>query len=342
MTAENILSDLMDQERAFHQNVEGETCYRALHDDEVHNSVWRQMVVQWCYTVVDLIQADREIVYVAINILDRFLASQLSSPCSKRHYLTDRKDYETAVMTSLLITLKLQGSSTLSIHDLIKMSRNSVTAKDIIFTGKAIVRRLGWNKQIPTAAKFAHALIDLLPQSVQEETKQAIFEQTVYSIELSVHDTRISAELPSLVAWMSLDYAMELEGISKHIIASFRANVVRITKLKHVPSVRRRISNVQGPSNHYSDRETILIGGSVVIPPDDEDNHNNGDHLTTSSDFVPLSRPLNASTVVSMDNLIHGVHPIEDVPVSGSSIIGEKRCTTPGSALPRTKRFRAL
>jgi len=255
-----------------------------------HNAVWRKMIVQWCYNVVDHIQVDREIVYVTINILDRFLATQertksqatsaqVSEPCPSsplsppshgrdstngtntctqshshshncRKYLTNRRDYEAAVMTSLLITLKLQGisSSVLSVHDLIKMSRHAVTAADILSTGKDIVRSLTWNKRLPTAARFVHVLVDLFTHmhadvhsSVATLDRQALFDESIFLIELTVQEERCSTERPSLVAWMAFENALDSIGLHldnlEEIRSSFRTTVARVLELDYDVSV---------------------------------------------------------------------------------------------------------
>jgi hypothetical protein len=350
MNAESTLSQLRDQERAFHQAEGGDVSYRALHD-ESHNNVWRKMVVQWCYNVVDHIHADREIVYVAINILDRFLASYASAPSPKaRDYLSDRKDYEAAVMTSLLITLKLQGISDLGIQDLIKMSSRSIASKDIILAGKAIVESLKWNKQIPTAARFAHALVDLLPADVRRETREALYDQCIFFIELSVQDKRASGELPSLLAWMALENAMCAEGLTKDTIASFRANVVRITGLEYKRTLRQLLQNMYEMSavdisskhnqqrddgnDHSSNQHTRSSQGVHVIPPDNEVDG----RITPSSEITMLSKLTHASNVVSVEDMSN----MSCFKMSNPSLLGKKRCSDDQPTLPRTKRFRVI
>lgn len=370
--AESNLSQLMEQEQAFHEDVKRTATPRVRSDEaliqhhhgEVHNDIWRKMIVQWCYNVIDHIQADREIVYVAINILDRFLETQanqaqvtVSSPSPvpvpdpgpAREYLTDRKDYEAAVMASLLITLKLQGISVLSIKDLTKMSRNSVRPNDILRAGEAIAQNLQWNKQLPTAAKFAHALINLLPYSVHERTKQALFDDCIFSIELSIQDKRCCSELPSLVAWMVLENAMESIGsegqggrsrgcLSKDIINSFRANVVRITGLQYNQSIFDTIHSLRDDSIGNDHLDNIpSTQGPTIIPQDDEDGRPSSKAISYNLPQPLYSRPLHDTKVVSMDDMKEFSNATKI-----KSAIKKKRNIKEQLSLSRSKRVRAF
>lgn len=343
MSPEGDLLQLTQQERSFHDNVREAPCCRRPHPElfnpspnpELHSSVWRKMVVQWCYDVVDHIQADREIVYVTVNILDRFLALQVSSPSPIRNYLTNRKDYEAAVMASLLITLKLEGISTISIRDLTKMGKHSVTSKDIVKAGEDIAEHLKWNKQIPTAAKFAHAMVDLLPPSVGRETRQTLFEECIFSIELSVQDKKCCSKLPSLVAWMVLDNAMKSEGLPQNTITSFGANVARITGLKYNQSIHDIIDCLRGRSiSQQNHQETMPTQGCNIIPIDNESDCPKPSRLTL------VATPIHEINVISMDDIREHSH---SVTISSSRPIGtNKRCVEEEPTLTRSKRVRAF
>eukprot|EP00558_Chaetoceros_sp_UNC1202_P002146 CAMPEP_0197260318 /NCGR_PEP_ID=MMETSP1429-20130617/83973_1 /TAXON_ID=49237 /ORGANISM="Chaetoceros sp., Strain UNC1202" /LENGTH=232 /DNA_ID=CAMNT_0042724557 /DNA_START=1 /DNA_END=699 /DNA_ORIENTATION=+ len=156
--------------------------------------------------------------------------------------------YETAVMTSLLMTMKLQGLTSLCIRDLVKMSSNSVTSEDIIQMGKEIIQSLTWNRQIPTAARFAHALVQLLPESTPVQTKMSIYENAVYQIELSIQDELCSMQCASLVAWMSFENAMSDACIPPKTKASVRSTIARITGHIYDMSLRRRLQSCQQTS----------------------------------------------------------------------------------------------
>lgn len=304
MTPERQIAELIEQECAYYNNEENdsETSHNSPMAYAAHNDTWRKMIVKWCYTVVDHINADREVVYIAVHILDRFLQSQLTKPCSKRKYLTDRKDYEAAVITSLLITLKLHSPSSVCIDDILELSRSSVTSRDIVEVGQTLVENLQWKKQIPTAARFAHALVDMLPRSVMSETRQTLFEECVFAIELSVQNQSCSSELPSLIAWMALENAMASHFISEETRICFRAKVSKVTGLRYDASIRRYLSSlhshaiIHGDEDNYNhnnnndinNKKPILV---TVIPPDeDDDSHLYSSYVQYSSSMSSYYR----------------------------------------------------
>ena len=56
----------------------------------------RSLMVEWCYRVVSFTQMNNETVAIAMNILDRFMASSAAGPI-----LADRRSYQLAAMTAL-------------------------------------------------------------------------------------------------------------------------------------------------------------------------------------------------------------------------------------------------
>jgi hypothetical protein len=305
----------------------------------IHNPIWRQMVVEWCYQVIDHISADRELVYITMNILDRFLSVQMlkrsdtdnAAKTTSRQYLTDKKDYETAVMTALLMTMKLQGLSSLCINDLVQMSSNSVTSLDIVQVGKEIIQCLTWNKQIPTAARFAHVLVQLLPITVNEATMMNIFENAVFQIELSVQDESCSHQAPSLVAWMAFENAISATSLPCSVGASVRSLIAQEIGHVYDTCLRKRLQNFQFQS-------FVSSHASNIIPPDDDDDCSGVVSETQSIESFSLrARPLTESSIISLENLknIPSLQQ-ENEGDQGSS----KRIENFSPALRRTKRAR--
>ena len=290
----DMLNRLMAQEQECNELNQRTSC----EEKNIHKPIWRQMVVEWCYQVIDHICADRELVYITMNILDRFLTVHHqnlvnSSKTHSRKYLTNKKDYETAVMTALLLTMKLQGLSSLCINDLVQMSSNSVTSMDIVQVGKEIIQSLTWNKQIPTAAKFTQTLVQLLPDTVSEKTIMSIFEDAVFQIELSIQDESCSHEPPSLVAWMAFENSIRASHLPLCVIADVTSSIAE--KMGHVynTSLLQKLQKLQSQSHVSSNMP-------AVIPPDDDDDCC---HVAVHEVFSLKARPLIDSKIISVENL---------------------------------------
>ena len=105
-------------------------------------------------------------------------------------------------------------------------------------------KALTWERNSSTAACFAHAILQLLPNTLSESSKAEIFQNSVYEIELSVHD-EVCMSLPaSLVAWMAVDNALEENGLmSTEERCHFRSLVADCTGHSHSISLCRRLAS---------------------------------------------------------------------------------------------------
>jgi hypothetical protein len=170
------------------------------------NLVWRHMVVEWCYFTIDSVGADRELVYIAMDILDRFLELKSS-------YLRNQTEYEKAATAALLITAKLYADDYICPRRILLLTENSsTTTRDIMDTTSDIYSTLSWETSIPTAARFVKTLVGLIPShSFQRagKSRSDVFQEAVYQIELSVQDAIYSSFPASLVAWMALENVIE-------------------------------------------------------------------------------------------------------------------------------------
>lgn len=300
-----LLRRLVEQERISRQNTFGSLDTKKC-NSMIHNPVWRQMVVEWCYHVIDHISADRELVYIAINILDRFLSVHFRTLTSNaknntntdgRRYLTDKRDYETAVMTALLLTLKLQGITSLSIENLVQMSSNSVSSTDILEVGQDTIHSLKWNSQIPTAARFAHVYIQLLSDDIfDEDTKVAIFESTVFQIELSIQDEAFSYAPPSLVAWMAFENALSEVTSPLVDLSSVRHIIAKETGNDQSMPLREKLQ-------HFQARSFVRENVNIIPLEEEETEEKKLTNLGASNDEVLRlkNRPLSKSNVISIE-----------------------------------------
>lgn len=288
--------------------------WKRTHHRSLHNPIWRQMVVDWCYQVIDHVSRDRELVYMTMNILDRFIAvKSTSSECtcqSQSIFFTEKKSYESAVMTSLLIAMKIQGIENIDILDLVTMSSHSVSSKDIVETGKDIIQSLTWNNQVPTAARFVHAFIQLLPDNVPNATKLSIYEDSIKKIELSIQFEAFSYYPPSSVAYMVFEDSLGANRIPHHIKLSLREqmNQLGIQCDSNIYHLNKLLHHLQIPSPGLE---------LNIIPPDENDNSEDkcsSSHLEDVN-VSPISGPL-ITNVVSFEDMILVSPPSQEIPAA--------------------------
>lgn len=354
VTIRRLLHQEADSQAMLHGNGNGNGTTTAttvdLCDQIDGTNAWREKVVHWIYQVVDHFNVDRESVFVAMNILDRFLSVVRRQTCQSvyfpkessdknaanagntavsganedgneeakknsslscalwKSYLTDSQAYEVAVMTSLLIAMKLQGNSTLDIYDFIKMSRSSIQADDMVETGKHIVKCLSWNCQVPTSPRFVHALLQLLHSDSAELTlplRSHILNSAMYLIELSLFDNYLCQLSPSMLAYIAIENAMDQVSssnvnvnsptISEPTRHAFRQSVARIAGYDKVDIV---MSNrlLQIYQNSQSDTSSSSSPSQ---------NQQEGQaHVDRQEDFVPIANQYQAPSSTSAPTLI--------------------------------------
>ena len=77
------------------------------------NETWREKICEWSYQVIDHFDFSREVVMIAMNLLDRYLASRS----------VNKKVFQLAAMTCLFIAIKLNEPGKLTMASMIELSR---------------------------------------------------------------------------------------------------------------------------------------------------------------------------------------------------------------------------
>jgi lipoyl(octanoyl) transferase len=94
------------------------------------NEVWREKICEWCYQVVDHFDYNRQVVAIALNYLDRYLALRP----------VNRKIFQLAAMTCLFLAIKLNESRMLSLSAFLSLSRGYFQAEHVQKMEQAILR----------------------------------------------------------------------------------------------------------------------------------------------------------------------------------------------------------
>lgn len=172
------------------------------------NLVWREKVVQWCYDVTDHLNEDRSVVYVAMNILDRFCAASATARPM------DEKMYEVSSLSSVFLAVRIAGSGELLLQELLSMSRGGITIQDIVTTGTSIISALSWESRILTPIDFVKSIFLLIPSSYDASPhNQALLDSSSYLIELAVCDVFFSNFKASSVAVAAMLNALHASNL---------------------------------------------------------------------------------------------------------------------------------
>lgn len=244
-----------------------------LSDQDGHhtNPIWREKVVKWCYDVVDHLNESRSIVYSAMNILDRYVTKE--NLCT----LSD-KTFELASLSALFLAVRISGTKTLLLSQLLGMSRSGLSAKDIIKMGTSMIKALSWDHRVVTPMEFVRAFCSELPPRVNNDERQNILNKASYLVEISVCDVDLSGKRGSHVALAAMLNA--LNSNRSLDLPSFNQSVEAITEVfpesTEVAKTRIRLQkllNSSSENNQVSspvlivddDNTTIVSAGSLPI-----------------------------------------------------------------------------
>jgi hypothetical protein len=191
------------------------------------NTVWREHVAQWFYDVLDYLEESRDLAFVAMNILDRYLAVLASEcNCSTDHnpFLLDHFEYEVLSITSLFLAVRITGSKKdLTVPEVLELSASGVQIRHVLSAGNDMLEKVSWDHRIVTPHHFLKALCDHIVQSTSNVvpgtsssstalSQSSLFDFAAYLVEVSVCDVFFAQVLPSEVALAAFATALQCDG----------------------------------------------------------------------------------------------------------------------------------
>jgi len=273
------------------------------------NFVWREKVVQWCYDVADHLNESRSVVYVAMNILDRY--------CSivSHGQPVDEQTYELASMTAIFLAVRISGTGNLRLHELTSMSRGGITIQDVISMGTAMIKELTWDYRILTPLDFIKSLLDCLPSKIGAPRRQLLLEFASYLVEIAVCDVHLSQSKASELALAAL------------------LNSLQAQKADDVLSFTRSLEQVDSMKPYSEDMSSLRMRLHCIYTQSADSHRRSSPHLVTEEgDGIQVHLLCNPSTVIR--NVSRG--SLVDVEIEGSS----KRKGEAEPQVTRSKRVR--
>eukprot|EP00529_Nitzschia_sp_RCC80_P042565 CAMPEP_0113496796 /NCGR_PEP_ID=MMETSP0014_2-20120614/30304_1 /TAXON_ID=2857 /ORGANISM="Nitzschia sp." /LENGTH=250 /DNA_ID=CAMNT_0000390725 /DNA_START=385 /DNA_END=1134 /DNA_ORIENTATION=+ /assembly_acc=CAM_ASM_000159 len=149
------LRTMVHEERTVHTTLKDYTTLLQSDDPtSFQNTAWRERVAQWFYDVSDYLEESRDLAYVAMNILDRFLAVQASSASSEEDasldstnssFLVDHFEYEILSITALFLAVRISGTNkNLTVQEMLELSSSGVQVRHVLGAGNTLLETVSW------------------------------------------------------------------------------------------------------------------------------------------------------------------------------------------------------
>jgi hypothetical protein len=168
--------------------------------DEVIDGCWRQRIIEWMYGVVDHCSLRRESVAVGTYFLDL-------SAC--RGLVRCRRDFQLVAMTSLMLSIKLNDSTSVKLDSMVKLGRGLFNETDVVAMESEVLKALRWHVHPPTPVCFMRQLLRLLPPETSAIARYMVMEVTRFISEVSVCLYKFIEYSSSSMAVAAIIIAME-------------------------------------------------------------------------------------------------------------------------------------
>ncbi|VEU39365.1 unnamed protein product [Pseudo-nitzschia multistriata] len=159
----DLYGDLRAPLRAFLPNSRSEQFQEVL-----SLSSWRHRMLEWGNAVCVTFGIDASVLESAFNILDRYIAVEISHSNDAFENLSlTREDFQLFSMVSIYIAVKMfSRNQNLRVHDLLEMAQGFYTADHITTTERDILEALNWHVNPPTVMDYCDVYLTLFPQHI--------------------------------------------------------------------------------------------------------------------------------------------------------------------------------
>eukprot|EP00980_Cylindrotheca_fusiformis_P020740 scaffold7745_cov103-Cylindrotheca_fusiformis.AAC.1 len=179
---------------------EGSTYAQSIIEDELVG-LWRKMLVDWMYYVIDYCHLQRQAVAAAAFFYDVAVQKKL---------VKTPEEHQLAAATALQLALKTHDSSVIKLGKLVKLGRGLFTEDDVVKMEREVIKSMNWKLHPPSTYCFLRQYERLLPTTISETTRSMINTVTSLACEVTLTDYRYLSYKPSAIAYASMILALEM------------------------------------------------------------------------------------------------------------------------------------
>lgn len=198
-------------------------------------SLWRQMLVNWMFYVVDCCNLQRHSVAAAAYFLDVAILRDLCST---------REEHQLAAATALQMALKTFDTAVIKLDKLVKLGRGLFTEEDVSIMEMKIINSLNWNLHPPTIYCFLRQYERLIPPAVANSTHEILDKVTNIIAEEMTLDEDYIKYCPSIqslsIMLIALDFVSD-ECLPNRLRCSFESRLSAVANIGEDSTVLHKL-----------------------------------------------------------------------------------------------------
>nr|BCD41002.1 cyclin B1 [Monophyllaea glabra] len=137
--------EYVEEMYSFYKSVENENWVHDYMDRQPEiNQKMRAILIDWLIQVHHKFELSQETLYLTVNIVDRYLAARF----------TPRRELQLVGMSAMLIASKYEEIWAPEVNELVTISDNTYSNKQVLIMEKRILGELEWNLTVPTPYVF--------------------------------------------------------------------------------------------------------------------------------------------------------------------------------------------
>jgi len=217
----------------------------------------RSVMGKWCNEIADFCNYKRETVAIAMNCLDRFMATP-----SGQEILLDRNLYQLAAMTALYSSVKIHEMEAMDPNLVSRLSRGVHTTAAVEAMEFKMLNAIQWRVNPPTAMSFTRMIInDLVSNHLLSPCKkETIIDITRIQIELTVNEYDFSTFNGSSIAFACMLNAIESCSDDGMFLANFETTIGKTLLVDEecIQNLRFAIYELMNGGDDNSIRQKLL------------------------------------------------------------------------------------
>jgi hypothetical protein len=174
----------------------------------------RRKMARWCYNVCETYQLSTEVAEVAMNVLDRYLATLAGKPALK-----NRCTYQLACMSCLYTAVKTHETKVVDPQMVSTMLRVGYSEKDVIQMESNILTALQYRVHPPTSMSFVRSYLDLItttmmiPSLMDPQHRQTVMEVSAKQVQEALSLYQFVTVQASMIGYCCLMNSLEVLGM---------------------------------------------------------------------------------------------------------------------------------